>query len=215
LKRLFSRRRGKGLFAQVGEKPVLCKKINMTLHDINNKSMKVEKNKVVSLSYVLSVDQDELETVTSEKPMRFIAGTGYLLPALEERLMEKTTGDAFECTLSASDAYGEIDPDAIVELPKSVFEVDGVVEPNLLVAGHVLPMSDTDGNRLNEVIDEVRDTTVVMNFNHPLAGETLHFKGAVLDVRDATPDELLYGLFGERAASCDGHCHSSGCHSCH
>ena len=176
--------------------------------------MKVEKNKVVSLSYELSVDREKLETVTSEKPMRFIAGTGYLLPKLEERLMEKATGDAFECTLPAADAYGEIDPDAIVELPKSIFEVDGVVEPNLLVAGHVLPMSDAEGNRLNGVIDEVRDASVVMNFNHPLAGATLHFKGAVLDVRDATPDELLYGLYGERASSCGG-CHSSDCHACH
>ncbi|MDR1680681.1 MAG: FKBP-type peptidyl-prolyl cis-trans isomerase [Prevotellaceae bacterium] len=177
--------------------------------------MKIEKNKVVSLSYVLSVDNDVVETVTAEKPMNFITGTGYLLPKFEDNLLDKKTGDAFEFVLNASDAYGEVLPEAIVELPKNLFEVDGVIEPDLLVAGNVLPMSDSDGNRLNGSIDEVRDTTVIMNFNHPLAGEALHFKGTVLTVRDATPDELLYGLYGERAQSCGGSCNAPDCSECH
>ncbi|MDR0728682.1 MAG: peptidylprolyl isomerase [Prevotellaceae bacterium] len=176
--------------------------------------MKIEKNKVVSLSYVLYVDNDVVETVTAEKPMNFIAGTGYLLPKFEENLMDKVSGDTFEFVLGAPDAYGEIVPEAIVELPKSVFEVDGVIEPNLLVVGNILPMSDADGNRLNASIDEVRDTTVIMNFNHPLAGDALHFKGTVLAVRDATHDELHNGLYGERAQSCATHCNTLDCCTC-
>ncbi|MDR2362583.1 MAG: FKBP-type peptidyl-prolyl cis-trans isomerase [Prevotellaceae bacterium] len=176
--------------------------------------MKIEKNKVVSLSYVLYVDNDVIETVTAENPMNFIVGTGYLLPKFEKNLLDKASGDAFEFVLDAPDAYGEIVPEAIVELPKSIFEVDGVIEPNLLVIGNVLPMSDTDGNRLNASIDEVRDTTVIMNFNHPLAGDALHFKGTVLAVRDATPDELLNGLYDERAQSCGSHCNTHDCCNC-
>jgi FKBP-type peptidyl-prolyl cis-trans isomerase SlyD len=177
--------------------------------------MKIEKDKVVSVSYVLSADDEVLETVTAKKPMTFIAGTGYLLPKFEEYITGKRAGDAFEFTLDAVDAYGEVMPDAIVELPKNIFEVEGVLEEGLLTPGSVLPMSDAQGNRLNGVIEEVLDTTVIMNFNHPLAGETLHFKGTIVAVRDASPDERLNGLYGERTSSCGGgHCHSDDCSNC-
>ncbi|MDR2801940.1 MAG: peptidylprolyl isomerase [Prevotellaceae bacterium] len=177
--------------------------------------MKIEKDKVVSLSYALTVDGETLETVTAEKPMKFIMGTGYLLPKFEENISGKQAGDAFEFTLAAPDAYGEIVPEAIVELPSSLFEVEGKLEEGLLTVGNMLPMTDSDGNRLNGVIDEVRKDTVVMNFNHPMAGEELHFKGTVVAVRDATTEELLHGLYGERNAGCGCDCHSGDCSSCH
>lgn len=172
--------------------------------------MKIEANKVVSLSYELTVDGDVIETVKADKPMQFIFGTGYLLPKFESHIEGKTAGDTFEFTLAAADAYGEEDPDAIVELPKHIFEVDGKIEDGLLTVGNALPMADANGNRLNGIISELRDDVVVMDFNHPLAGATLHFKGAVVTVREATGEELTNGLFGERAASCS----SSGCGGC-
>ncbi len=177
--------------------------------------MKVEKNKVVSLSYVLTVAGEVIETVTADKPMNFIMGTGYLLPKFEENVDGKQPGDAFEFLLPAVDAYGEVVPEAIVELPKSIFEVDGKIEDGLLVVGNVLPMSDNEGNRMNGAIDEVKSDTVVMNFNHPLAGEELHFKGAVVAVRDATLEELANGLYGEKkASSCGCGCDSGNCSTC-
>ncbi|MDR3132569.1 MAG: peptidylprolyl isomerase [Prevotellaceae bacterium] len=177
--------------------------------------MRIEKDKVVSLSYVLTVDGEALETVTAEKPMKFIMGTGYLLPKFEENISGKQAGDAFEFTLAAADAYGEVVSEAIVELPSSLFEVEGQLEKGLLTVGNVLPMADSEGNRMNGVIDEVRKDTVVMNFNHPLAGEKLHFKGTVVSVREATTVELLHGLYGEKSDSCSCHCHSDDCSSCH
>jgi FKBP-type peptidyl-prolyl cis-trans isomerase SlyD len=176
--------------------------------------MKIEKDKVVSLSYVLTVDGETLETVTVEKPMKFIMGTGYLLPKFEENISGKQAGDAFEFMLAAGDAYGEIVPEAIVELPSSLFEVDGKLEAGLLTVGNFLPMPDSEGNRMNGVIDEVRNDTVVMNFNHPLAGKKIYFKGTVVAVREATTEELLHGLYGERNAGCDCGCHSNDCSSC-
>ncbi len=173
--------------------------------------MKVEKNKVISLSYTLTVDGDTIETVPADKPMNFIAGTGYLLPKFESNIEGMQPGDAFEFTLAAADAYGETMPEAIVELPKNIFEVNGKIEDGLLEIGAVLPMSDSDGNRMNGHIDEVRDTTVIMNFNHPLAGETLHFKGTVVAVREATDSELQNGLYGELAGGCNCGCGDSGC----
>ncbi|MDR3183803.1 MAG: FKBP-type peptidyl-prolyl cis-trans isomerase [Prevotellaceae bacterium] len=174
--------------------------------------MKIEANKVVSLSYELTVDGDVIETVKADKPMQFIFGTGYLLPKFESHIEGKSVGDAFEFTLAAADAYGEESADAFVELPKHLFEVDGKIEDGLLTVGNVLPMADASGNRMNGTVSELRDNAVVMDFNHPLAGAELHFKGAVVEVRDASDEELANGLFGERASSCSSGC--GGCSGC-
>lgn len=181
----------------------------------------IQFNKVVSLSYTLVVDGDVIETVTAERPMQFIFGTGYLLPKFEENVKGKKVGDTFDFVLVAKDAYGEVNKDAIVELPKSIFEVDGKVQEDVLKVGNVLPMMDSEGNRMNGVIDEVKENSVIMNFNHALAGADLHFTGKVEAVRDATESELTNGLFNEKAHSCgdgcstSGDCSSCGCGGCH
>ena len=176
--------------------------------------MEINVNKVVSLSYTLEVDGDVIETVAAEKPMMFIFGTGYLLPKFEEYIAGKKVGDTFDFTLTEDEGYGKVNPDAIVELPKKLFEVDGKIEDGLLTEGNVLPMMDSEGNRLNGAIDEVKAETVVMNFNHPLAGASLHFSGKVEAVREATETELTNGLFNERAqSSCSDGC-ASDCSSC-
>ncbi|MFA6334769.1 MAG: peptidylprolyl isomerase [Bacteroidales bacterium] len=175
--------------------------------------MKIGTNKVVALSYTLVVDGDVMETVKADKPMEFIFGTGYLLPKFEENVMNKEAGESFDFKLSAKEGYGEENPDAIVELPKDMFMVDGKIEEGLLTIGNVLPMQDSDGNRLQGTIDEIKDDVVIMNFNHPLAGADLHFTGTVVAIREATQQELTQGLFGEKASSCSsGGC--SGCSGC-
>ncbi len=173
--------------------------------------MKIGKETVVSLSYTLMVEGDVVETVKNDNPLRFIFGTGYLLPKFEENVADKVVGDTFEFVLSAKEGYGEINPEAVVELPKDMFMVDGKIEDGLLTLGNVLPMQDSDGNRLQGTIDEIKDDVVVMNFNHPLAGSELHFKGEVVEVREATPQEIMEGLYGEKAESS---CSSSSCSGC-
>ncbi len=174
--------------------------------------MKIEQNKVVSLSYTLVVDGETIETVKPEKPMQFIFGAGYLLPKFEENIAGKSVGDAFEFDLAAIDGYGEINPEALVELPKNIFEVDGAIEEGLLTVGNVIPMSDNMGNRLNGSVADILEDSVIMDFNHPLAGEDLHFNGTVVAVRDATEQEIQLGLYGEKGG-CGGGC-SSGCEGC-
>ncbi|MEG0890738.1 MAG: FKBP-type peptidyl-prolyl cis-trans isomerase [Bacteroidales bacterium] len=177
--------------------------------------MEINLNKVISLSYTLEVDGDVIETVTAEKPMQFIFGTGYLLPKFEEKIKGNKVGDTFDFKLAATDAYGNVNPDAIVELPKNLFEVEGKIEEGLLTIGNVLPMMDSEGNRLNGSVDEIKDNVVVMNFNHPLAGAELHFSGKVEELRDATETELTNGLFNEKVQqSCGDGCSSDGCSSC-
>ena len=174
--------------------------------------MTVETNKVISLSYELRVDGEVIETVKAEKPMQFIFGSGYLLPKFESHIVGKNAGESFDLILSAADAYGEHDPNAIVELPKNLFEIEGKIEEGLLTVGSVLPMSDSQGNRLHGTIEEVRDDVVVMDFNHALAGAELHFTGKVEAIREATQDELISGLYGERAGCKPSDC--GGCSGC-
>ncbi len=175
--------------------------------------MVIDKNTVVSLSYTLTVGGEVIETVKAENPLKFIFGTGYLLPKFEENVSGKSKGDSFDFQLTAKEGYGEVNPDAVVELPKDMFKVNGNVEEGLLTEGNVLPMQDSEGNRLQGTIETVKEDSVVMNFNHPLAGSDLNFKGEVVEVRDATQEELENGLFGEKKSSCDtGSC--EGCSGC-
>ncbi len=176
--------------------------------------MEIGKNTVVSLSYTLMVEGDVIETVNADKPLRFVFGAGYLLPKFEENVAGKVKGDAFEFKLSAKEGYGEINQEAIVDLPKEMFKVDGNIEEGLLTIGNVLPMQDSQGNRLQGTIDEVKEDVVVMNFNHPLAGSELHFKGEVVEVREASPQELLDGLYGEKSSDCSSESGCSGCSGC-
>ena len=150
--------------------------------------MKIAKDKVVSLSYVLKVQGREIEKVMAEEPLTFIFGSGMLLPNFEANVLEKEVGDPFEFELEADDAYGQVNPQMIVDLPLSMFEIDGKVDYEVIKAGNILPMQDRQGHRMNGIVKEVKaiENKVTMDFNHPLAGEKLHFTGKVEAVRDAT-----------------------------
>ena len=95
--------------------------------------------------------------------------------------------------MKPEDGYGESDPQAIVDLPKDVFKVNGEIQDDLLVEGNVIPLQDQNGSPLQAVVLEVGEDTVKMDFNHMLAGKTLHFKGEVVEVRQATQEEINHG----------------------
>ena len=172
--------------------------------------MKVSDEKVVSLIYTLTVDGQVADQTTEESPLEFIFGMGYLLPKFEENIDKKEPGDTFEFRLSAKEGYGEVDPNAVVELPKNIFEVDGEIREDLLVVGNTIPMMNANGGVMPGVVVEVLPEIVVMDFNSRMAGKELNFKGKILNVREATEDELTNGLHGERAESCS----PDSCSSC-
>ncbi|MDR1054501.1 MAG: FKBP-type peptidyl-prolyl cis-trans isomerase [Prevotellaceae bacterium] len=152
--------------------------------------MKVENNKVVSLSYILEVDGKVIETVTSNNPMQFIFGTGRLLPKFEHHIEGKEVDDIFDFTLKADEAYGMKDPEAIIKLSKEAFRIDGEINEKILYLGNHIPMRNQDGHRMDGIVELIQGDTVTMNFNHPLAGQDLHFKGEVVAVRDTTPEDF-------------------------
>ena len=177
--------------------------------------MKITKNTVVEFSYELEVEGQIVDRTTNEKPLDYIHGTGSLLPKLEEHIEGMQAGDKFEITLTPADAYGEVDPNRIIDLPKAAFEVNGEVREDLLVAGNTIPMMNSMGNVIPGVVLEVTADSVKMDLNHQMAGKTLHFAGEIVSVREATEKELTEGLHGEYVHSCGcggGGCHGGGCH---
>jgi FKBP-type peptidyl-prolyl cis-trans isomerase SlyD len=177
--------------------------------------MKITTNKFVSVIYDLNVgegDERELmEKATREEPMSFIYGIGMMLPAFEEELLGLGLGDKFAFTIPPAEAYGEYNEEHLMELPKSVFEVEGKFDSALVKEGNILPMMDSDGNRLNGSVMEVKDQVVLIDFNHPLAGETLHFSGEIIDVHNPTEEEvaLLTADNSDCGSDCD--CDCEGC----
>ncbi|MDP4292474.1 MAG: FKBP-type peptidyl-prolyl cis-trans isomerase [Bacteroidota bacterium] len=158
--------------------------------------MEISKNKVVSLTYTLKLDNAEgelVEKVDKTEPLVFIYGAGMMLPKFEEHLTGKVVGDGFEFTLDSPDAYGDYQLDMVVNLPLDIFKVDDKVDYEMLKVGNVLPMMDNQGNHLQGKVLGVETGTVRMDFNHPMSGKTLHFIGEIIDVREASAEELSHG----------------------
>jgi len=158
--------------------------------------MTISNEKVVTLTYELRVDNnkgDVVETVKEDKPFVFIYGAGSMLPKFEENLIGLKADDKFEFTLKCEDAYGKATEEAVMDLPKNIFEVDGKIEDGLLAEGNVIPMQNNEGNKFNGVIMEVGEENIKMDFNHPLAGDDLFFSGNVIEVRDASKEEIDHG----------------------
>ncbi len=158
----------------------------------------ISPNKVVTITYDLSVTDENQEKVLVESaetdaPMVFLFGQSGLPEEFENQLHGKQAGDAFNFTLTPDQAYGDYDDQAVVDIPKNVFEIDGQLDQEMLQVGNFLPMADNEGHHMQGKIVEIGDQAVKMDFNHPLAGMVMHFDGQVAAVREATSEELEHG----------------------
>lgn len=155
--------------------------------------MKIENNKMVSLIYELRENDSDgkiIETLDENRPLKFIYGTGRLLPFFESNISLLKAGDLFRFKINSDMAYGDKREDMIINVPLSVFETDGKLNEDICRVGNEVPMSDSEGNPLTGVINEITDTFVKMDFNHPMAGLDLFFSGKIVEVREATGNEL-------------------------
>lgn len=168
--------------------------------------MNVSKDKVVSVSYELKVQGEVVDSADANSPMQFIFGNGSLIQSFESNIKDMKAGDSFEFSIPSDNAYGAVIPEYVIKLPKSIFEKEGEVDESILVVGNRLPMVDQEGNHLNGLVVDILDSEVVMDFNHPLAGEDLHFTGKVEDVREASDEELSHGHVHSH-----NHDHGDGC----
>ncbi|MDR1755368.1 MAG: FKBP-type peptidyl-prolyl cis-trans isomerase [Culturomica sp.] len=168
----------------------------------------ITKNKMVSVSYELRTGtegdvSDVLEKADAAAPLEFICGQGQTLEYFEMNLLGKKAHERFDFKIPAAQAYGAVNPEMIVDLPAEIFKE---TPSEQMAVGHFLPMVDSIGRRLQGKIVEIGADEVRIDFNHPLAGKDLYFKGEVLAVRDAT-DEELEAL---KAHKCGGGCGSCG-----
>jgi FKBP-type peptidyl-prolyl cis-trans isomerase SlyD len=179
--------------------------------------MNITKDKMVSVIYELKYDDAEaqlIEKVEKNSPLTFLYGKGKMLEHFEKHLENLKTGDLFDFKLTAEQAYGPVTEDAIVDVPLQAFEVEGKVDENIVKLGNTIPMMDSYGNKLHGIVLEIADSNVKMDFNHPLAGEDLHFKGKVVEVRDAKPEELIAEQQQAESSSCSSDSCSTGCAGC-
>ncbi|WP_448548809.1 FKBP-type peptidyl-prolyl cis-trans isomerase [Thalassotalea fusca] len=150
--------------------------------------MKISANKVVVLHYAVSDSEGTLiDSSYDHKPLAVIHGTGYLIPGLENALADRQAGDKFEVDVKAEDAYGERQEGFIQSLPKEMFA--GIED---LEVGSQLRASTDDGEQTVIVID-ISDDEITVDGNHPLAGIDLNFDVEIIEVRDATEEELAHG----------------------
>lgn len=148
--------------------------------------MKIEWNSTVGISYTLTDNSsgEELEKTPDDKLMNFKFGIGELLPKFEENLLGLTKDSEFDFVIPAADAYGPTDPYAIFDIPKDTFEVDGKIDTKMLNVGNRIPLTDNQGNKHLGLITLIMENAITMNFNHPLAGMDLKFKGKVIGITE-------------------------------
>lgn len=154
---------------------------------------------MVIMHYAVSdSDGTLIDSSYDHKPMAIIQGTGYLIPGLEDALLDHQAGDKFQVEVACKQAYGERHDEYVQTLPKELLQ--GIEELNV---GTQLRATTDDGEQTVIVID-VNDEEVTVDGNHPLSGLDLNFDVEILEVRTATSEELAHGHIHAEGESC-GH----------
>ena len=152
--------------------------------------MKIAQNSVVVMHYTLKDgDGDIIDSSNGNEPLAYIQGIGTIIPGLEDALEGKTKGDKIEVRITPEDGYGERSDENIQVVPKSGFQSEGGDE---LIPGMQVQVETNNGPTIAMVI-QIEGEEVTLDLNHPLAGVTLNFDVEVMDVRQATDEELEHG----------------------
>ena len=158
--------------------------------------MQISKDLVASIHYTLkNADGEVLDTSEGQEPLHYVHGANNIVPGLEKELEGKTTGESLTVVVEPIDGYGEYNAELIQELPRDMFA--GV--DNIEVGMEFQTQTPDGGMQIIEV-KSIDGDKIIVDGNHPMAGQTLHFDVEVTDVREATKDELEHG-----------HVHSEGC----
>lgn len=141
--------------------------------------MKITDGSTVVLEYTLCLEDGEIiETTEWDEPLTYIQGAGEILPGLEQAVMGMKKGESKEMRLSADQAFGPHDPEALLEMPRSE------LPPELGEVGMVLMGLGPNGETLEGTVVELKKDSAVVDFNHPLAGKTLQCALKIADVRN-------------------------------
>ena len=149
--------------------------------------MQVANDKVVSINYTLTDIDGKVLDSSKGNPLVYLQGRNNIIPGLENALTGKAKGEKLNVSIPPEDAYGEFREDMIQEIPKTAFGEITDIQP-----GMQFQMNSPNGP-LVITVQEVKEENVVVDANHPLAGETLNFDVEIMDVREATKEELDHG----------------------
>lgn len=161
--------------------------------------MPIGANKVVTLNFTLKDEQGNiLDTTENAQPFSYISGQEQILPKLEAEVDTMLIGGKKHISIPAAEAYGEYNEEVVQVVGRENFPQDFLLE-----VGMQYIASAPDGTKMPFTITNVEGDDITIDFNHPLAGKDLEFDIELLDVRDATPEELAHG----HVHGPDGHHH--------
>ena len=160
----------------------------------------INENSVVEIDYILKNDQGEVvDSSEGTGPLSFIMGKKNIIPGLESEIATKSVGDSFKVIIEPKDAYGDRLDAMVQSVPKAQFGEDA----DKVQLGSQFQVEDKNGQPLVVQVVEIKDDVIVLDANHPMAGETLHFDVTILGTREATNEELERGYIVPEKSECD------------
>ena len=157
--------------------------------------MQIAKQTAVSIDYVLKDDDDKIIDESTNGEFNFLTGAQNIIPGLESALLGKVVGDELDVTIAPADAYGEIDSTRVQTVKREMFP-EGVD----IQVGAQFHGAGPNGDPISVTVASIDGDNIVIDGNHALAGQTLHFSVTVIEVREASKDEMSHG-----------HIHGAGC----
>ena len=157
--------------------------------------MSETKKNVVTVNYNLHKDTaagEMIESTEGKEPLMFLTGLGQMIPDFENKVKDLNVGDTFSFGIKSENAYGKRTDEAIIELPQDMFMKEGKLVEEVAV-GNVLPLEDQNGQVHPAKIVSINKETFTADVNHPLADQDLHFTGNIVEVREATKEEVEHG----------------------
>jgi len=170
-------------------------------------TMAIQTNQIVSIEYEARDGDTVIDTNVGGEPLVFMYGKGQIIPGLENGIENMSIGEKASIVVEPKDAYGELNPEAMQEVPKDQFAgID-------LEVGMTLYGQGEDGSTVQVTVKEIREESVIIDFNHPLAGKTLTFNVTINNIREASNEEMTSGIPAENVPDEDEHCGGGcGCH---
>jgi len=167
--------------------------LRSTIHGQKKERTKMDKDTVqndvvVSMDYTLHVDNEEIDSSKGQDPLQFLAGHGNIISGLEREMIGMKVGESKDVVIAPTDGYGEFDDEAFMDVPRVEFPNDMPVEEGL-----ELTVKDDSGHSRYARVENIDGDTVRLSFNHPLAGDELHFNVKVVGLREPTDEELEHG----------------------
>lgn len=157
----------------------------------------IQKDKVVSFHYTLKDESGTVIDKSEGQPLVYLHGASNIIPGLEKALVGKKVGDTLNVTVEPEEGYGEYSAEAVQEVPRNLFQGVDHIEPGMQ------SQAQTDDGMQVVVVKDVTEDSIIVDGNHPLAGQRLNFDVQVVEIRDATAEELSHG----HAHGAGGHHH--------